>query len=560
MSVVERLDHSHLRDAIVGFRDALRAHQQRLNRLNVYPVPDGDTGTNMALTLESVVTALDGVPDTDRTMVATCKAISHGSLMGARGNSGVILSQVLRGLCGRLDDDEVADGACVAAALADASRAAYSAVMRPVEGTILTVVREASEAAVAAASEVGGAGEKALVDVLDAAVRSARDALAHTPELLPVLKEAGVVDAGGAGFVLFLDALLHVVDGRPVPEAPEGEADPSIPMVTEGEGGSDAAMEGPRYEVMYLLDAPDDKIDAFKAAWMEIGESIVVVGGDGLWNCHIHADDIGASIEAGIEAGRPRQIRVTDLAGQVEEERWVRQGLGPDAAADAADDAGPAARETVATAVVAVALGDAVRDGFRSMGAQEVVAGGQTMNPSTADLLEAIEATDAHEVVLLPNNKNIIPVAGQAADLATKPVWVVPTRGMVAGLAAMLVYDPDGSAEANAKAMEEAASQVVSGQVTWAVRSSGSINEGDWLGLAGEEIVDVHPDLATCATCLLDRLVGDGHELVTVFVGATTADEVTAAVEQWLAANRPQVAVEVQRWQLPLSAYVFSIE
>jgi dihydroxyacetone kinase-like predicted kinase len=214
----------------------------------------------------------------------------------------------------------------------------------------------------------------------------------------------------------------------------------------------------------------------------------------------------------------------------------------------------------VATAVVAVALGDDVRDGFRSMGAQEVVVGGQTMNPSTADLLDAIEATDADEVVVLPNNKNIVPVAGQAAALASKPVVVVPTRGMVAGLAAMLVYDHDAPAEANAKAMEEAAAQVVSGQVTWAVRDSGAIAEGDWLGLAGEEIVVVHADLATCATGLLDRLVGDGHELVTVFVGASTAEEATEAVERWLADNRPRVTVEVQRWRLPLSAFLFSIE
>jgi len=554
MGVLERLDHTHVRDAVVGFRDALRAHQQRLNRLNVYPVPDGDTGTNMALTLESVVTALDGVSEPDRDMVATCKAISHGSLMGARGNSGVILSQVLRGLCARLDDAELADGASVAAALADASSAAYKAVMRPVEGTILTVVREASEAAVAV-----GAGEKRLVDVLDAAVRSARDALARTPDLLPVLKEAGVVDAGGAGFVLFLDALLQVVDGRPVPAAPEDEAEPAMTALaghgdSDSDGGGGGGIEGPRYEVMYLLDAPDDKIDAFKATWMEIGESIVIVGGDGLWNCHIHADDIGASIEAGIEAGRPRQIRVTDLAGQVEEERWVRQGLRPEQAAAAET------RARVATAVVAVALGDDVRDGFRSMGAQEVVAGGQTMNPSTADLLDAIEATDADEVVLLPNNKNIVPVAGQAAALASKPVRVVPTTGMVAGLAAMLVYDADAPAEANAKAMEEAASQVVSGQVTWAVRASGTINEGDWLGLAGDEIVVVHPDLTTCSTRLLERLVGDGHELVTVFVGASTPDDATDAVEGWLASERPGVCVEVQRWRLPLSAFIFSIE
>jgi len=547
-SVVDRLDHTHLRAAVVGFRDALRAHQHRLNRLNVYPVPDGDTGTNMALTLESVVTALDGVAE-PRDMVATCKAIAHGSLMGARGNSGVILSQVLRGLCHRLDDAELADGASVAAALADASTAAYGAVMRPVEGTILTVVREASEAAVGVA-----AGESPLVDVLDAAVRSARDALARTPELLPVLKEAGVVDAGGAGFVLFLDALLQVVDGRPVPEAPEGEAEPSMVVGHgAGEGGEAGAMEGPRYEVMYLLDAPDEKIDAFKATWMDIGESIVIVGGDGLWNCHIHADDIGASIEAGIEAGRPRQIRVTDLAGQVEEERWVRQGLG------AAPGAGN--RSRVATAVVAVALGDDVGDGFRSLGAQEIVVGGQTMNPSTADLLDAIEAADADEVVILPNNKNIVPVAGQAAALAGKPVRVVPTRGMVAGLAAMMGYDAGAPADANAKAMEQAASQVVSGQVTWAVRDSGSINQGDWLGLADEEIVVVDPDLVTCASRLLDRLVERArHELVTVFVGAATPDDATDAVGLWLAENRPQVTVEVQRWRLPLSAYLFSIE
>jgi DAK2 domain fusion protein YloV len=541
--VLDRLDHTHLRAAVVGFRDALRAHQARLNRLNVYPVPDGDTGTNMALTLESVVTALDEVPVADRDMVATCKAISHGSLMGARGNSGVILSQVLRGLCHRLDDADLADAAGVAAALAEASTAAYAAVMRPVEGTILTVVREASEAAVSVA-----AGEKTLVEVLDAAARAARDALARTPDLLPVLKEAGVVDAGGAGFVLFLDALLQVVDGRPVPDAPDGEAEPSVAVghgaAAEGDGG----MEGPRYEVMYLLDAPDENIDAFKAAWMDIGESIVVVGGDGLWNCHIHADDIGASVEAGIAAGRPRQIRVTDLAGQVEEERWVRQGLG-------AGTGRAEPRPRVTTAVVAVALGDDVRDGFRSMGVQEVVVGGQTMNPSTADLLEAIEATDADEVVILPNNKNIVPVAGQAAAHAGKPVRVVPTRGMVAGLAAMMVYDADAPAEANAKAMEEAVSHVVSGQVTWAVRDSGRINEGDWLGLADEEIVVVHPDLATCAA-----RVDDSHELVTVFVGASTPDEVTDEVGGWLAKHRPNATVEVQRWRLPLSAYLFSIE
>ena len=524
MGVLDRLDHTHVRAAVVGFRDALRAHQGRLNRLNVYPVPDGDTGTNMALTLESVVTALDGVAE-PRDMVTTCKAISHGSLMGARGNSGVILSQVLRGLCARLDDAECGRrrlggggpgrGQHRRLLGGDASGGGH----HPHRGA------GGVGGGGGRASEAGGAGEKRLVDVLDAAARSARDSLARTPDLLPVLKEAGVVDAGGAGFVLFLDALLQVVDGRPVPEAPEGEPEPTVGVGQAAPHGGDGGIEGPRYEVMYLLEAPDDKIDAFKATWMDIGESIVIVGGDGLWNCHIHADDIGASIEAGIEAGRPRQIRVTDLPA-----RWRRSAGSARAwAPPTGRAAGPGHgwprrwwRWPWATPS---------GDGFRSLGAQEVVVGGQTMNPSTADLLEAIEATDADEVVLLPNNKNIVPVARQAADLASKPVRVVPTRGMVAGLAAMFAYDADAPADANAKSMEEAAAagRVGAGHVGGA--RFGSHQRGRLAGSgAGRDRGRRTPTSPPAPPRLLDRLVDDAHELVTVSSRAATPDEVTEAV------------------------------
>ncbi len=473
-------------------------------------------------------------------MAGTCKAISHGSLMGARGNSGVILSQVLRGLCLRLSGSSSAGGTDLADALAAASDAAYKAVMHPVEGTILTVVRESSAAAVAA-------GDRPLVEVLDCAVVAARESLERTPELLPVLKAAGVVDAGGAGFVLFLDAILHVVDGRPLPEAPEVPADVGAGAVDRPGHADQAGMEGPRYEVMYLLEAPDDAVDTFKSTWDAIGESIVVVGGDGLWNCHIHTDDIGAAIEAGVDAGRPNTIRVTDLSEQVQEESWVRHGLLP-------------THTKVATAVVAVGLGDVVEDALRSLGAQRVVAGGQTMNPSTADLLEAIDAVAADEVVVLPNNKNVVPVAEQAAKLASRPVRVVPTKGLVEGLAALLVYDPDADSAANAKAMTEAAGQVVSGQITHAVRDAGEIAEGDWLGLAGDEIVVVRRDLAVCAVALLETLVADHHELVMVIEGATATAEATARVRAWLGSDRPKVAVDVQCWRQPLSAYLFSIE
>jgi dihydroxyacetone kinase-like predicted kinase len=254
--VAEQLGPAELRSVICGYRDALRAHQERLNRLNVYPVPDGDTGTNMALTLESVVVELGSVDD----MAGVCKAISHGSLMGARGNSGVILSQILRGLTERLRDVDAADGAVVAEALAAASAAAYTAVMRPVEGTILTVVRECAEAAQVAAKDADGS----LVAILEAAAKAGAESLERTPTLLPVLAEAGVVDAGGAGFLLLIDVLLHVADGRPVPEsgsspAPLAVATPAGPTAPEGDTVGDL-----RYEVMYFLEADDDAADRFK--------------------------------------------------------------------------------------------------------------------------------------------------------------------------------------------------------------------------------------------------------------------------------------------------------
>jgi DAK2 domain fusion protein YloV len=555
-TTLERLEAEHLRSVVVGYRDALRAHQERLNRLNVYPVPDGDTGTNMALTLESVVTEMGGASD----LATVCTAVSHGSLMGARGNSGVILSQILRGMTGVLGRAPAVDGPALAEALEAASTAAYGAVMRPVEGTILTVAREAAEAARQAA-----AGPVPLVAVLEAASAAAAGALARTPDLLPVLAEAGVVDAGGAGFVLLLDAMLHVVDGRPVP-APEGvpagagarpasaSATAPAPAGGGGEEGTDL-----RYEVMFLLEAPDEAVPGFKEAWAALGDSIVVVGGDGLWNCHVHTDDAGAAVEAGIDAGRPRRIQITDLRDQVEEERWVRQGLAPEPA-EAATRAEP-----VTTGVVAVAVGDGVADIFRSLGVQAVVAGGPSMNPSTAELLEAAERVAADGIVLLPNNRNVLPVAEQVVNLAApRPVRVVPTGSVPEGFAALMGYDPAGDAEANAKSMAEAATEVRWGEITWAVRDAatpaGPVRAGDHIGLLCDEIVVAGPDLVPVACGLLERLVDDGHELVTVVAGEEASAADTTRIAEWLGEHRPGVAVEVHDGGQPLSLYLFSAE
>ena len=546
MEALEQLAAEHLVAAVDAYRDALRSHQDLINRLNVYPVPDGDTGTNMALTIESVVTELGALDRGVPAMAAVCKAISHGSLMGARGNSGVILSQVLRGLCEPLAGLDCAGAAEVASALARAGEAAYKAVMRPVEGTILTVARESAGAAVAAA-EAGGD----LVGVLEAARAEAAASLARTPELLPVLKEAGVVDAGGAGLALLYDALLSVIDGRPLPE-PEVAA--TAPHLRGSTGADEANVSGLRYEVMYLLEAPDDSISAFKEVWAGVGDSIVVVGGEGLWNCHIHTDDIGAAVEAALDCGRPRNIRVTDLLEQVEEERWVRE-------AGAAEPESAWSGPPPATAVVAVATGGGIRRIFRSLGVHEVVAGGQSMNPSTAQILEAVPAD---QVVVLPNNKNIVAVAQQVAGLTSKRVEVVPTGGIAEGFAALLAYDPEATAEQNGRAMAAAAGTVVAGEVTRAVREApspaGPIRRGDWIGLARDGIRVVAPSLAEAATGLLECLVGEEHEIVTVIEGegATVAD--TRAVTEWLAANRPSVTAEVHHGGQPLYPYLFSIE
>ena len=558
------LDHRDLRAVVEIYRDLLRSHQDRLNRLNVYPVPDGDTGTNMALTIESVVSELAEAPPT---MAGVCVALSRGSLMGARGNSGVILSQILRGVCDAIKGSATVDGPGLASALAAAAAAAYQAVMVPVEGTILTVVRRAAEGAARVADSPQ---PPTVVAVAEAAASSARQAVADTPLQLPVLAAAGVVDSGGSGLVLLLDALLHVLDGRDLPPTddpsvaarPTGAAAAAVGAAAPG-GGISEEVGDTRYEVMFLLEAPDEAMDTFKATWMEMGESIVVVGGDGIWNCHIHTDHIGAAIEAGIEAGRPRRVSVTDLRNQVEEQQWVLQGL---------------TEANRVTSVVAVGSGPAVIQALERLGVARVVPGGQTMNPSTGDIVAAIEALDYEPaspggVVVLPNNKNVFGSAEQAAMFfagATKAraVTVVPTRGLVEALAALMVYDAKADLAINVEAMKAAAASVVSGEVVKAVRDAslpvGPVVAGDHLGFCAGDVLVVEQDVVAAMCALMERVVGDDHELVTLITGPDSGTEAemasTAAIGDWLAAHRPGVTVEVHRWAYPHAAYLFSAE
>ncbi|WP_419847046.1 DAK2 domain-containing protein [Candidatus Poriferisocius sp.] len=548
----DRLGAEGLRATMEWFRDALGMHRDVINQLNVYPVPDGDTGTNMALTLETVVAEVSAAGEG---MAEVCGAISHGSLMGARGNSGVILSQILRGMADSVAVAGHVDPPVLASALKKASAAADEAVSAPVEGTILTVVRDVATAAAEAVEQ----GVDELISLVEGCQQAGRASLERTPELLPQLARANVVDAGGAGFLLLLDAMATAVDGRPLPDPPP--VDPTAGVGAAVAGADDAHgvddADGTRYEVMFFLEAEDDRIGEFRAAWEALGDSIVVVGGDSLWNCHIHSNDIGGSIEAGIGVGRPFDIRVTDLFEQVEHvESLVEAEIGGTVTTVPGDP--------VTTGVVAVSVGAGVRRLFESLGVRAIIAGGQTMNPSTEHFVQAVEQLDADEIVLLPNNKNIVPVAERVDDCTDSVVRVVPTRGIAEGLAALMAYDPSAGADENQSAMAEAAEDVVTGEVTQAVRDTeselGSIAAGQWLGLDRGGLRVVAPSAAQAATALVAELIDDGHELVTVIAGAdaTTADveEVTA----WLADNRPEVELEVHEGGQPLYPFYFGVE
>jgi DAK2 domain fusion protein YloV len=552
--VLDQLAPIDLRRLVATYRDTLRAHQDELNRLNVYPVPDGDTGTNMALTLESVLGELDtSVAGAEAPAMETvCEAIRHGSLMGARGNSGVILSQILRGLADTFSPLESISASDVARGLRTAADAAYQAVLRPVEGTILTVVREAAESVEQAVAD----GESTLTGLLERASDAAHDAVARTPELLPVLREAGVVDAGGRGFELLLASWLNVVSGTPVP-APQVVNTPAAVDAHLHPHGAPRhdELEGGRYEVMFLLGADDAKVPAFKGAWDALGDSIVVVGGDGLWNCHVHTDEIGAAIEAGIAAGTPSRIQVTDLVEQVQhleaEPAWVVDQVAP-----------PTAHVT--TAVVAVAVGDGLRRLLGTLGVHHVVAGGQSMNPSTAQILDAVRACNADGVIVLPNNKNIVPVARQVPALTDVPVDVVPTTAVVEALAALVVFDPEKTIDENTGAMAEEAQRVRAGEVTQAVRDSnaecGPIEAGDWIAITRDGIVAAVPSALDAAVALLDALVDDDSELVTVLVGEEANEQDVAALGDHLGKAHPDCEVELHRGDQPLYPFLIGVE
>ena len=509
--------------------DALAEAREEIDALNVYPVPDGDTGTNMYLTIAAARDAIREIPGAPRR--AALAAFSRGALLGARGNSGVILSEMMGAIARRIaaatDDDRNAE--VMAEALKHATEASYAAVGEPVEGTMLTVARAASDAAVEAVKDPGAR----TADVLRTAAAAAREALGHTPEQLEVLARAGVVDAGGRGICVILDAAETVLTGkRPVPVTqPLGQHAIPVPQRPDS-GAGDLSSDGPAYEVMYLLDTQDGEIPPLRAKLGELGDSVVVVGGDGLWNVHAHVDDVGAAIEAGLAIGRPHRIRVTHFAEQVA------------AAAESGRQPVPAGRS-----VIAVAAGAGLAELFASAGAI-VVEGGPGRRPSTGQLLEAIAGSGAQEIVILPNDPDSVRAARVAASTAesdgghTLRIAVIPTEAQVQGLAAIAVHEPGRAFDQDVTEMTATARHVKHGAVTIAAKeamtSAGPCTPGDVLGVIAGDFVEIGDDLGDVAIAILQRLLAAGGELVTLVRGADAGDIADAAVS-WVEEHHPHV-------------------
>ena len=507
--------------------EALAAAREEIDALNVYPVPDGDTGTNLFLTFES---ARDGLLEAEPAddLRAALAGFARGALLGARGNSGVIFSQIVGAHCKHMAQAGPDDRAAVvfAEGLQAAAEAAYAAVGEPVEGTILTVAKAAADAATASAVDE----RHRLGHVIRAAASAAREALLRTPEQLAVLRDAGVVDAGGRGLCVILDAAETAVTGkRPVTaDVRIGSHAIPVPLPT-----GDLTSDGPSYEVMYLLDADDARIPDLRARLAPLGDSLVVVGGDGLWNVHVHVDDVGAAIEAGIDAGRPHRVRVTHFAEQV----------GARAARIAAERSG--------RRVVVVAAGEGLGRLFAEAGAT-VVPGGPGRRPSTREVLDALSECGGAEVVVLPNDRDSVAVVEAAAQTARDEldlrVAVIPTSAQVQGLAALAVHEPGRTFEQDVLEMTAAARHARNGAVTIAARramtSGGPCEPGDVLGAVEGDFVVVDDDLGTVATDVVERLLGGGGEMVTLVAGQD-GRELAERTAAYLRRTRPTVDVVV---------------
>jgi DAK2 domain fusion protein YloV len=516
-------DLESLRELVATASAALERSRQRIDDLNVYPVPDGDTGTNLALTVRGIVEALDAAQRAERADLG--REVTRAALLSARGNSGVILSQMIRGAADVLVSAPQLDSPTVAHAFRAASDEAYRAVHDPVEGTMLTVARALADEAEACAGTMDTAG------LLHALVERGEQAVAETTEQLDVLRQAGVVDAGGAGVLELVRGIAAFAAGEELPDE-----EPVLQLAAQA---VHQALSRYRYCTTFVIEGEQLDAAALEAKLDRLGDSLLVVGDPTALKAHVHTDDPGAAISLGTAAGALAAVDIADMHRQTEQrEQRLLEAV-----------AGQGAK----TAVVAVVAGRGNRRLFESLGAGRIVEGGQTMNPPTADLLAAVEATGAEEVVLLPNNGNVVLAAEQAARLAGRPVSVVPTRSVQAGLAALVAFNPERTAAENAAEMQQTLEQVATGEVTIASRDASvdgvTARAGDFLGLVDERAVAAGQSFADVARAVAEALVAEPREVLTVLSGAD-APSLDGLLED-LAAAHPALEIDLHEGGQP---------
>ena len=551
---LEILKGVHLRQMLLASAALLQENKQELNSLNVFPVPDGDTGTNMSLTISAAVTEVEGTNDD---LCNVVDALANGSLMGARGNSGVILSQLFRGFASSLEGKLSVQPLEFARALQEGVKTAYLGVMKPVEGTILTVAKEGAKAAMKAARR----GED-IIGLLKIAIREAEETLARTPEMLPVLKEAGVVDAGGKGLLYILQGAL---EGLPPDKliSPPAYVSPEI----EGAEIKTALDKSPVLEYQYctefIIKGEDLNVDKMREQLSTMGDSIMAVGTTKVVKVHIHTNHPGQVLELGLRQGTLHDLKIDNMAEQHREilDMSAQNNLSstPKTRADSAGK-----EEEEGLGVIAVALGEGMGNILRSLGVERVVSGGQTMNPSTEDLLYNIENSRYSSIILLPNNKNVILAAQQAQKLSNKHVYVVPTTTIPQGIAALLAFNPDASLEANGEDMSAVIGEIKTGEVTYAVRDSRfngeEIKKGDIIGLAQGDIVAIGREPTEVVMGLMEHLVEETSEIVTIYYGEGATSTATEKLAVKIQNAYPHCDVEAYNGGQPLYYYILSVE
>ena len=536
----------------------LESKKEWINELNVFPVPDGDTGTNMTLTIMAAAKEVGGMEVYDMEKVAKC--ISSGSLRGARGNSGVILSQLFRGLCKVIKEEKEIDVPVMAAALQKAVETAYKAVMKPKEGTILTVAKGGAKKAIELADET-----EDLVDFMQQVVAEMEIVLAKTPEMLPVLKEAGVVDSGGQGLVEVFHGMMDALEGKEVDYSIEGASMEVKPVKISAQTEAEIKF-GYCTEFIIMLDKefPMETELEVKAYLESIGDSIVVVADDEIVKIHVHTNDPGLAIQKALTYGSLTKIKIDNMREE-HEEKLIKEAakLAEEEARKAAEAKKAEPRKEMG--FISVSIGEGVGEIFKGLGVDYLIEGGQTMNPSTEDMLNAIDNVNADHIFILPNNKNIILAANQAKALTEdKEIHVIPTKTVPQGITAMINYLPDMSAEENEEAMADAITTVKTGQVTYAVRDTKiddkEIHEGNIMGIGDAGILAVGEEIEATTLEMFKELVDDMSEIISIYYGEEVDEDAANELGEKVGEMFPDCDVEVHFGGQPIYYYVVSVE